>query len=50
MIRELTLNTMEVNLQARTELLITNPLKLLEQFVDCVLDGFMPFHLCSYGT
>ena len=47
---ELTLNTVEVNLKARAELLITNPLKLLKQFVDCVLNGFMPFYLCSYGT
>lgn len=48
--RGLTLNAVEVNLQAWTQLLIRHTLKLLGESVDCTLERFMPPDLCFYGN
>lgn len=45
---KLTLNAVKVNLEAGTQLLISNPFKLLEKPVDCTLDRFMPLNLRFY--
>lgn len=45
---ELTLNAVEVNFKARAQLWILHPFKLLEEPVDCILEGFIPLDLCFY--
>lgn len=46
----LTLDAVEVELEASSELLIRHPLQLLEEFVKVVLDTLMPPHFCPDGT